>query len=106
VDFTAHDGVPRNVVALHDPSIAGHAAGIPSDVIAVPGGIAARAVIGGAGLFVVSDDLLRGARVESYTVSLVDSYGVAVQQEAILLREVRDEVVEMASGRSTAEASR
>jgi hypothetical protein len=90
-------GDPRsNLVIQHDPSCAPAVADLRLNVLPIPGAIDPRAVVGGAWLFPIPDDLIRGSRIDSYTVSLIDSYDREVKQEILLLREVRDAAAEVA----------
>ncbi|MDR4494759.1 MAG: hypothetical protein R3B74_10090 [Nitrospirales bacterium] len=62
-----------------------------------PFSIAARSVLGGVAVFSLPDDLTKKSVVESYTVEVVDAFGLKAGAEAILLKELVDESVEKAS---------
>jgi hypothetical protein len=82
--------VHSNVIVHHDPGCAGVLSGKDYlNVLQIPQSMAPREVVGGAALFPIPDDLIRGARIESYTLS-ADSHNQEVEQEAILLWEVSD----------------
>ena len=80
---------PSSLVVQHDKNAAS-VIGDPRDVLCVPQSVGVRSVTVGLALFPVGDELLRGSRIESTTIFVVDAYDVRVMREALLLREVRN----------------
>ena len=80
----------------HDAKVAGsiteHA-----QVLEVPSSIAARGVVAGAAIFEVRDEVLAGADVESYRLSVLDALGRMTELESIILQE-HDDGEEVAPG--------
>ena len=88
-------GAPlSNVVVRHNRAAASSIAH-PTGVLHVPQSVNARSVTGGLAIFPLPDELIRGSAIESYTMVLVDAYDREVTQDALLLREVRDEATEV-----------
>ena len=77
-----------NVTIPHDAAVAQAAAAREQEVLTIPVSIAPGETLSGIALFSLSEDLLQGAAVESYTVSITDGHDKDVRCEAILLREV------------------
>jgi hypothetical protein len=92
VDYAKPGEPSSNLVIQHDPNCAEVLPQRDRPLVQVPESIAPRAVVGGLWLFPIPDELIRGRHIESYTVSLTDSYNREVEHEALLLREVRDEM--------------
>jgi hypothetical protein len=90
VDYRRPHEPGLNVIVPHDPTYAAVLIERDGAPLQVPQGIQARTVTGGAALFPVPDDLIQQAQIDSYTVAVVDSFNRVTEQEAILLREVRN----------------
>lgn len=90
VGHKREQGPLSNVAIPHNPGLAAYLPENHVELVNIPCGIAARTVLGGLAIFGVPQDLLRDSKVESYTLTVVDSFGHETTLEAILLREVND----------------
>ena len=96
IEHRRGDGPPSHLEVALDATcaeplgIAGH------DALAAPSQIAARAVVAGWAFFPVAHELLADTRIESYTVSLVDTFDRESSREVLLLAEVPIDQTKMA----------
>ena len=90
VHYKGKQGSPGNVTISHNPRLG---TGLPEpqeDPLPIPCGIPAREVVGGVAIFGAPEELLQDFRIESYTLTALDSFGNHAEREAILLQEILD----------------
>lgn len=59
------------------------------DIVAVPCGIRGHGVVSGWALFEISDEIISGARIENYEVTIVDTNGITSSFEILVMREMQ-----------------
>ena len=79
-------GPPSDITISHKFELGEQLHVSGADLLKVPSPIGAHTVMGGLTLFEVHDEVLAGAKVESYTLKLVDTYGNETDRETILLQ--------------------
>jgi hypothetical protein len=87
IEYSRGQGPLSNVAVPHKLDLAPLLAGVKIPPIQVPHEIAAGTALAGVALFEVPDDLLGDARVEAYSLILVDIFGHETSAEALLLKE-------------------
>jgi hypothetical protein len=90
-------GVISTVAIPHNADHMKHLKTNHHDPLNPPFSIAARSVLGGVAVFSMPDDLTKNSVIESYTVEVVDTFGLKAGAEAILLKELVHESVEKSS---------
>src|SRR6266511_1827888 len=94
VHYRGEQGSPGNVTISHSPRLGTRLPESQEDPLPIPCRIPAREVVGGVAIFGAAEELLQDFRIESYTLTAVDSVDNHTEREAILLQEVRDVPVE------------
>jgi len=82
-------GEPSSNIVVQQDSVVPEGVARELCLLPIPHSLAPRAVVGGEVSFSIPDDLIREQQIECYTLSIIDSYDQKVEQDAILLREVR-----------------
>lgn len=83
--------VGSSVNIPHDPGLLSHVKNNRLRPFDLPCSIEPRTVLKGLAIFAVPEKLIKNSRVESYTVNIVDTFGLRAGQEVILLKEAVDE---------------
>lgn len=60
-----------------------------ADIIAIPCRIKGHDVVSGWALFEISDEIISGARIENYEVTIVDTNGITSSFEILVMREMQ-----------------
>jgi hypothetical protein len=94
IHYRGKQGSPGNVTISHSPKWGTALPESQENPLPTPCGIPAREVVGGVAIFGAAEELLQDFRIDSYTITAVDSFGNQTEREAILLQEVRDAPME------------
>lgn len=81
-------GIISTVAIPHNPDLLTHLQTKHYNPVSTPCPIGQRSVLGGVAVFSVPDDFTKSSVVESYTVEVIDAFGLKARREAILLKEV------------------
>lgn len=86
VDYRRGHGPNSNFFVSHNPNVAADLPDAASPPLRLPSQLAPHGILAGRALFRVPEELIKAAEVDSYTLTIVDTYGIEVSREIVFLR--------------------